>query len=65
MSHMQSMCSETSYLFLSYQSSSVFTSSSVDVCLFGNACVYHVAMPWCLCMVLHGVVVWVVLCCID
>ena len=31
---------ETSYLFLSYQSSSVFTSFSVGVFLFGNACAY-------------------------
>jgi len=41
MLHVQRMYSETSYLFLSYQSSSVFTSFSVDMCLFGNACAYR------------------------
>lgn len=64
MSHIQCMYSETSYLFLS---SSVFTSFSVDMCLFGSACAYpggH-ALVLVYGFVLHGVAVWVVLCCID
>ena len=59
------MYRETSYLFLSYQSSLVFTSFSVDMCLFGNACAYTGGHALVLCKVLHGVAVWIVLCCVD